>query len=79
MTVTLFELYQSYQKLQIADRMRKYRNERFLREVVAKLKDKLDAVPGVPYVKAWKDATLRCATYHTHTDTKRCEKWIQDL
>ena len=55
------------------------RNERFMRELVVKMKNKLDLVPGVPFVKEWKDATLRCAAYHVHFDTKKCELWIKDM
>ena len=51
-----------------------HRDERFMRELVVKLK-RLERVEGVPMVMPWRDEKLMCREYHEHADGMRCVEW----
>jgi hypothetical protein len=55
-------------------------NDKFLKALVLKMKERsVGMVPEVPFVEPWKDAKIRCLTYHEHMITEKCSRWINDV
>ena len=51
------------------------RDERFLRELVVRLRMLREGkIEGVPNVVPWRDAKVICQEYHKHKDTESCGK-----